>query len=154
MLPALIAEELGGLAQVAQHDVQLTVLVVVKDREPATIFDTVGPIYKAHIGEGAVAVIAKEAVSLAAVQAVRADADQSPRLRVASTDALEHVESNVVRNLAGDEAVGGVDIQPAVIVVVEELRPPAPLGVADPGRVAQVGEGAVAVVVEQRAPPR
>src|SRR5207244_7085054 len=98
------------------------------------------------------AVVAEEAVSLVAVEAVLADVDEEALGRVlASTDAVEHVHSDVVVDRPRDEAVHAVEVEPPVVVVVEKGGGPAPLRVPHAGGVADVGEGAVAVVVVEGA---
>ena len=76
-----------------------------------------------------------------------------PVARVGEIDARlgHHVED--VRNVAvlarRNPAVDHVEIEPAVVVVVEELAAPAPAGVVRPGLPRDVGEGQVAVVVPE-----
>ena len=59
---------------------------------------------------------------LAAVQAVLADVQEGARhLISASTDTLEGVHSDVVGDRPRNEPVYGVEIETAIVVVVEEL---------------------------------
>src|SRR5262245_66349502 len=70
---ALVAQELGGLMVVPQHQVELAVAIEVGDRETAAVLDTVGAVDVGDVGEGAVAVVPKEDLVLIAVQVVLAD---------------------------------------------------------------------------------
>src|SRR2546428_13553227 len=101
---ALVAQQLGRLAVVAQHEVEPPVAVVVEDREAAPILDAVGVVHPADLGEGPVAVVAEEAGALAAIETVVPEVQERPgALDQASTDALEHVPSEVGEDLTPGE---------------------------------------------------
>src|SRR5262249_39174345 len=105
-----------------------------------------------HVGERAVAVVAEEDLALPAVEAVLAEIEKAARaLLRASTDALEHVHSDVVEERPGDEPVGHEEIGPAVVVVVDRFGGPGPLRIAYAGSLAHVGEVSVPVVAVERA---
>src|SRR5262249_56690730 len=104
------------------------------------------------IGECAVAVVAEKKLALPAVQAVLAEVEEAAgALLRASTDALEHVHSDVVEEGPRDEAVGHEEIGPAVVVVVDRFGRPGPLRIAYAGSLAHVGEVSVPVVAVERA---
>src|SRR6266404_6078974 len=153
--PALIVQQLGGLVEVPDQDVETAVTVVVEDRKATAILDPVSPVDEGDVRERAIPVVAEEYLAFVAVEAVLADVEEGARAFVeASTDAFEHVHSDIVENGARYKAVHGIDVEEPVVVVVEELGAPAPLTIADAGAVADVGEGAVPVVVEERVPAR
>src|SRR5438093_5475067 len=147
----LIVQQIGGLAIVPDQDVDMAVTVVVEDREATAILHPGSPVDEGDVRERPIPVVAEEYLAFVAVEAVLADVDEGACAAVeASTDAFEHVHSDVVEDGTRDETVHGVDVEEAVVVVVEELGAPAPLPIADAGSVADVGERADAVVDETR----
>ena len=57
---ARVVEELRGLTVVPQQEIELSVPVVVEDREATAVLDAVGRVDEGDVGEGAVAVVAVE----------------------------------------------------------------------------------------------
>ena len=93
------------------------------------------------VGEGQVAVVAIEPVPGRADEVGRAIQADPPRLELAAED--------VVLGQLPDAVLGDVEVEVAVVVVVEPGPARGPSGSVDPGRGADVAEGAVAVIEVQ-----
>src|SRR5437899_2435674 len=150
----------------------MAVTVVVEDREATAILDPGNPVDEGDVRERAIPVVAEEYLAFVAVEAVLADVDEGACASVeASTDAFEHVHSDVVEDGARDETVHDVDVEEPVVVVVERAVPElvadveigpavvvvvaprageAPAEVTHAGTAGRVGECAIAIVVEKR----
>jgi hypothetical protein len=143
------------VAAVAKQEVEAAVTVVVENRHHSSALFPVRAVSEGGTGEGAVAVVAEEQLSLSPVEALRADVHElSGAFVLPSTDPLEHVHSHVVGNLARGEAVLGEEIEASIVVVVEELPAPAPLTVAGAHLLRHVGESAPLVVQQRRSRAR
>ena len=103
------------------------------------------------IGEPLPALVVEQALLLIAAQALRAH--RRPVARVGQVDARldDHLEDvrHVVLGPRRHPAVHHVEIEPAVVVVVEELGAPAPAGVGGSGLARDVAEGQVPVVAPE-----
>src|SRR5436309_1000873 len=147
----LIVQQLGGLAVVPDQDVQMAVTVVVEDREATAILHPGSPVDEGDVRERPIPVVAEEYLAFVAVQAVLAEVDEGACASVeASTDAFEHVHSDVVEDGARDETVHDVDAEAPVVAVVEELGALARRTMAGAGTVGDAAGGAVRVVMEKR----
>src|SRR2546422_9768086 len=117
--PALIVQQLGGLVEVPDQDVETAVTVVVEDRKATAILDPVSPVDEGDVRERAIPVVAEEYLAFVAVEAVLADVEEGARAFVeASTDAFEHVHPGMVENGARCEAIRGIDVDEAAVGAV------------------------------------
>src|SRR5262245_23919346 len=92
-----VVQQRGRLTIIAQQHVHLPIVIVVEQAQTAPVFDEIRPLDMRDVRERAVAVIAEQTLVLAAIEAVLAEVDQPPLgLISASTDAFEHVNSDIV----------------------------------------------------------
>ena len=147
---AFVVEQSGGGSVVPQDCIKATIFVIVQNRQPSAVLDSIHSVDPTHFGECVVPIVPEQDITLPSVQAMGADIQQKAFLRSeASTDAFHHIQSDIILKGPRNEPIHRIEIQCPVIVIVEELGPPTPLAISNTSAVADILKGPVPVVLEQ-----
>ena len=148
----VIQERLG--VRVGDEHVETAVVVEVGDGDAAAVASRVDTVLRGLIAERLPPFVVEQPFLLAPAQALVPHRRPVARVRQVDAGFDNHLEDvgHVAVGPRGHPAVGHVEIEPPVVVVVEELRAPSPARVGRAGFTRDVGEGEVAVVVPQKVP--
>ena len=146
-----VVVQVRGGAGVGDEQIKPPVVVNVRHRDAAAITSRIHAVSRRFFFEQLSALVVKQLLFLIAAQALVSHG--RPVARVGKIHAGAHHHGEDVRDVAvfsrRDPAVHDVEIEPAVIVIVEKFSAPTPSGVIGPGLARDIGEGKIAVVVPE-----